>query len=369
MERSMASRMAALASVLLFLVASACGNGDHDDDHDHGHDDAAHRLTVWEEGREAFARYELHQGSGRIEGTLYLSIDDAPLPRPEEGEPSGWIRLGSGSDADEAELVLRAPGRADFELFFGEEDRVTLRAGVLLEDGEEWEVELGTVDRAAGEPDEPDVELAVHDKAGQWRLPFAAEPARRRQVDRTLTGTGRVTADPRHAVRISSPVEGRIGSGDVPLPVVGSRVEAGYPLLSLTPALGGEGSWVDARLAYLQARDAFERARRLQEADAISRTEFQERERTYEARRAGYDAALDAGATGPLRIDDRDDHLRLATARAGVVTRLHVQPGVAVDRGAPLLDLHDPDRLHLDVLAFSDELRELGNITALEIGT
>ena len=363
----MASRPSILAFALALLLA-ACGDGEHDEQHDHDHDHNGHRLTVWEGDREAFAHFEIHEGSGRIEGTLYLSIDHEPLTDPQEGTSVGWIRLGSASDGDESELVLRAPGRADFELFFGESDEATLSAELRLADGESWEVELGVVDRRAGEPSEPAEELAVYEKSSQWRLPFAAELAQRRQVDRTVAGTGRVSADPRHAVTISAPVEGRVGNGEGLLPTVGARLEPGAPLLALAPTLGGEGSWVDARLSYLQARDAFERAQRLLEAEAISRSDFQERERMYEARRAGYEAAMGTGAGASLRIDDRGDHLRLATARAGVVAQLHVHPGATVGRGAPLLDLYDPGHLHLDILAFSDELRELGEITTLEIG-
>ncbi len=361
-----------LLALLALPLVAGCGGADPDaDDHDHGHDHDYHRLTVWDGDLEVFARFELHENSGRIEGTLYLTLENEPMPEPEADEVIGWIRLGSGTevgaDADEAELNLFAPGRARFELFLGDSDRVPLTVGLRWEGGER-EVTLGEVHRYAGDPVSPEVDLREYEKESQWRLSFAASETERRRVAPTVTATGRVGIDQRHALTVTAPVDGEVtGTNGTDLPAPGSRVSVGAPLVRLSPVLTGEGSWVAERTAYFQARDAFQRAQRLREADAISLGEFQTREREYEQRRAGYEGLTGELGGGGLRLQDEGDLLLLSAGRTAVVTQLHVGPGTAVRRGDPLMELHDPDRFWLHLLAYADELDDLGEIAGIEV--
>ncbi|TVP53572.1 MAG: HlyD family efflux transporter periplasmic adaptor subunit [Gemmatimonadales bacterium] len=359
-------RVLVLPTLVALSLVAGCGGAEPDHD-DHDHDHVYHRLTVWDGELEAFARFELHEGSGRIEGTLYLTFEDEPIPEPEADEAVGWIRLGSGAEGDEVELDLFAPGRAGFELFFGDSDRVPLVVGLRWE-GEERELTLGEVDRYAGDPMSPEVDLREYEKESQWRLGFAASETERRTVAPSATATGRVAIDERYALRVSAPVDGEVAGAQVGhLPTPGSRVSVGAPLVRLSPTLTGEGSWVAERTAYLQARDAFERAERLREVDAISLGEFQSREREYEQRRAGYEGLTGELGGGGLRVQDEGDLLRLSAGRTAVVTRLHVGPGTAVRRGDLLLELHDPDRFWLDLLVHADELDGLGEIAGVEV--
>ena len=362
------SRASFLPALLILPLVAGCGGADLDpDDHDHDHDHVYHRLTVWDGDLEAFARFGLHENSGRIEGTLYLTLENEPMSEPEADEAIGWIRLGNGADANETELNLDAPGRARFELFFGDSDRVPLTVGLRWEDGER-EMTLGEVDRYAGDPASPEVDLREYEKESQWRLSFAAWETERRRVAPAVTATGRVGIDERHALKVAAPVDGEvIGTSGADLPAPGSRVSVDAPLVRLSPTLTGEGSWVAERTAYFQARDAFQRAERLREADAISLGEFQSREREYEQRRAGYERLTGERGGGNLQVQDEGDLLQLSAGRTAVVTRLHVKPGAVVRRGDPLMELHDPDRLWLHLLAYADELDDLGEIAGIEV--
>ncbi len=350
------------------LAACAADSEEHDEDHDHD-DHAYHRLTTWDDELEAFARFEVHEGSGRIEGTLYLTVEGDPLARPDDDAEIGWIRLGPAGDGDETPLTLRSAGTADFELFFGERDQATLHTGLRL-NGDERELELGTVPRTAEPPELAEVELRIYGKENQWLLPFAVAEAERRSVDRTARGSGRMEPDPRYALSVTAPVEGEVVGGTDRFRVAtGAHVGSGDPLLELAPSLTGDGSWVGARTAYLQARDAFQRAQRLREADAISVADFQERQREYEVRRAGYERLTGGLGQSGIGIEDGGDILHLNSARAGVVTRVHAAPGRRVAEGEPLLELHDPGRLQLEAFVHPGDMDRLGPVHAIEVAT
>ena len=356
--------------VLLAVGLSACSADPDDHDEDHDHDDHAyHRLTTWDGGLEAFARFEVHEGSGRIEGTLYLTVEGDPLALPDDDSDVGWIRLGPAGEGDEARLTLRSAGMADFELFFGDRYEATLYTGLRL-NTEEREIALGTVERTAEPPELAQVELRTYEKQSQWLLPFEVAEVERRTVERTARGTGRVEPDPRHALSVTAPVDGEVVAGRNAFRVAtGAAVGTGDPLLELAPSLTGEGSWVGARMAYLQARDAFERVQRLRDADAASVTEFQERQREYETRRAGYERLTGALGQSGVEIEDAGDILRLTSARAGVVTQVHTAPGRRVREGDPLLELHDPGRLQLETFLYRDDMDRLGPVHAIEVAT
>jgi membrane fusion protein, heavy metal efflux system len=358
-------KIAMLFIVLLMAGLAACSSNEHDHSADdlHAHDEY-HRLTHWEGDLEVFARYELHDDSGSIEGELFISKGSQPAE-----DAAGSIRiLENGTTAIEQELSSRQNGRFPFELEFRNSDTPVLNVQFRL-NGEEFSIDLGTIDRHADHPEEPDVEdLAELDKPMQWRLAIESGFADYSDIPKVVSGFGTVLYNPNYYREITSPVDGQINSENFSVvPASGTRVQSGDRLVSISPSLTAQNSWIEARLAFQQAKEAYERAQRLIENDAISLREYQEREREFEVRRAGYEH-FTGGGNG-VQVEDGGANLNLISTRSGVIAESHILSGRPIRQGDPLFTLFDPARLWLEVSAYRDELIGMPEITGAEIRT
>ncbi|TVR14888.1 MAG: hypothetical protein EA391_11860 [Balneolaceae bacterium] len=355
-----------MLAVLLMGVLTACGHNDyqHTDDHSHTHHEY-HRLTHWEGNLELFARFELHENSGRIEGELFASMENNPLK-----ELTGQIRfLENGNEASAQELEQTRDGVYPFELFFQDLDEPILNLFFRL-DGDEYSINLGSADRYAGHPEEPGTEDLVElDKPMQWRMSIESAFADYSYLPEVVSGFGTVLYHPQYYQEVTSPVDGHIDSEDFSMmPASGTRVQHGDMLVSISPSLTSEHSWLDTRLAYRQAEEAYERAQRLIENDAISLREFQDREREYNVRRAGYEHYT-SGSTHGVQVHDGGDKLNLSAIHSGVLAETFIAAGRPFHQGDLLFTLFDPARLWVEVMAYRDELMGMPEITGAEIRT
>jgi hypothetical protein len=181
-----------------------------------------------------FARYELHDDSGSIEGELFISKGSQPAE-----DAAGSIRiLENGTTAIEQELSSRQNGRFPFELEFRNSDTPVLNVQFRL-NGEEFSIDLGTIDRHADHPEEPDVEdLAELDKPMQWRLAIESGFADYSDIPKVVSGFGTVLYNPNYYREITSPVDGQINSENFSVvPASGTRVQSGDRLASISPSL------------------------------------------------------------------------------------------------------------------------------------
>ena len=352
---------------VMMLIAGCHGHDhshDHSDEQSHAHDEY-HRLTHWEGNLELFARFELHENSGRVEGDLFVSEDHQPVQ-----ELTGEVRfLENGNVAASQELNRSRDGIFPFELFFQNSDEPVLNVSFQLH-GEEYNISLGTVDRYSGHPEEPDAEEIVElDKPMQWRLGITSAYADVAGIPKTVSGFGTVRYDPGNYLEITSPVDGHIDSDYITMiPASGTRVSTGDRLLSISPPLSSENTWLDYRLSYRQAEEAFERAKRLLENDAISLREYREREREYIVRKNGYEHFTDGSRHG-VQVQDEEGRLTLSAMRNGVIAESFLTAGREIEMGDPLFTIFDPTHLWIEVLAYREELHGLPEITGAEILT
>jgi len=356
--------------ISVMVVIAGCHGHDHSHDHDQSDDhskahDEVHRLTHWEGNLELFARFELHESSGRIEGELFVSEQQQPVQ-----ELTGDIRfLENGNVATSQELNRSRDGIFPFELFFQSSNETVLNVSFRLH-GEEFNLNLGSVDRFAGHPEEPDAQEIVElDKPMQWRLAITSAFADVADIPETVSGIGTVRYDPGNYLEITSPVDGHIDSENITMiPASGTRVRTGDKLLSISPPLSSENTWLDYRLAYRQAEEAFERAEKLLENDAISLREYQEREREYIVRKNGYEH-FTGGSRHGVQVQDEEGRLTLSAIQSGVIAESFLTAGREIEMGQPLFTIFDPSRLWIEVLAYRDELLGLPVITGAEILT
>lgn len=314
---------------------------------------------------EWMVKYELHENSGRIEGELYISQNSSPVRGA-----SGILRFeAEGAVENETEIQHETAGTYHFELFFGDSDTPKLTADISVDD-ETFRIHFGEADRYAGHPHSPADQVVEFEKNRQWMIDFETGSASSRKIPTFVSAIGKAVPDLKHYMEVISPVDGHIDLDDLGImPVVGERIRRGDIITAISPPLTTENSWTLKRLAFIQAEEAYERAKRLIENNAISLREFQLREREYEARRAGYEHFIGHGENGTTHIIDDDDHLYLKAAKNGVVNRVYVTPGRQINSGDPILTLYNPDYLWLELTGYSDELDQLTELLGVEVQT
>lgn len=314
---------------------------------------------------EWMVKYELHENSGRVEGELYITQNSSPVHGA-----TGTIRFESGGIVEsETEIHHETAGIYHFELFFGDSDTADLTAEISA-DGEDHQIHFGVADRYAGHPHLPANEIVEFDKNRQWMIDFETASASIRDIPTFVSAIGKAVPNMKHFMEVTSPVDGHVDPDNFSImPVSGEQIRRGDIITAISPPLNAENSWVQNRLAFIQAEEAYERAKRLIENNAISRREFQLREREYEARRAGYEHFIGHGENGTIHIIDEDDHLYLKAARNGVVERIYATPGRQINSGDPILTLYNPDYLWLELTGYSDELDRLTDLLGVEVQT
>ncbi len=357
---------------LLFslLLLSSCGDHDHNghshgDDQSDDHDHEYHRMTVWEENIEWMVKFELHENSGRIEGELYISENSSPVRGA-----TGTLRFVSGGTVEsETEIHHEAAGIYHFELFFGDTNTPDLRAEISA-GGKTHQIHFGEADRYVGHPHWPAEEVVEFEKNRQWMIDFETGSSSSREMATFVSAIGKAVPDLKHYMEVISPVGGHIDPDDLSImPVAGERIRRGDIITAISPPLTEENSWVQKRLAFIQAEEVFERAKRLIENNAISQREFQLREREYEARRAGYEHFIGHGENGTTHIIDDNDRLHLTATQNGVVEHIYFTPGRQINSGDVILTHYNPDYLWLELTGYSDELEQLKDLLGVEIQT
>ena len=362
-------------------------HNDHNDDHGHEHEHHEHRITTRENQYEFFVKYQVDETSDHIAGVLYISHNHQPVELL-----SGTLHLHPESaDPVQTDLIMANSGVYPFEFPNRDMDGSAL-AVQIDHDGETVETELGRNhfhEREADHSDDipeshhereadrhPDEvpnahqtrRTVVFDKEQQWELQIVTETTAVRDIPNTVAAFGSMTADPQHYREITSPVDGHIyADGQSILPSSGTRIERQDVITSISPSLSAENSWVDRRLTYQQAKEAYDRAERLLANNAISQREYQQREREYETRRAGYEQFMFEKQHQDIQMQDNGDQLSLIAARGGLVDEVFVNPGSYIGSGEVILTLFDPAYLRAELYAYRDELAGMDDIPGVEI--
>lgn len=146
----------------------------------------------------------------------------------------------------------------------------------------------------------------------------------------------------RHAT-ITAPIAGLVDAGSVASsPAPGQRVQRGQVLAYLTASLGESGNALStARAELREARDEYERAKRLVAAEAAPEKRLHEAGIRLQAAREAL-AGLGGSAVSGGRIAVR-------SPIAGVVASRSIAPGGRVEAGAPLFTIVDPSVVWLTV--------------------
>lgn len=159
-----------------------------------------------------------------------------------------------------------------------------------------------------------------------------------------LAASGAVSSRPGSVATLSAPAPARVARIHV---APGDRVARGDPLVAFERG-PFEASFREAEAADRAARQALERAERLEAAGIIPRKEIEQARTT----RAGTETALLVARRA----------LELATLRsplAGVVTRMSATLGASVDANQPLVEVVDPSALEVRLLLSPHDAAEV----------
>jgi len=204
-------------------------------------------------------------------------------------------------------------------------------------------------------------------KEQQWKLDFATEEAQVREIKTAIHTFGEVRPQPASYAEIVSPVEGIISieaAGQLVNP--GQKVQKGQILAVLVPPLAAQDSWAEIYLNYEAARAEFERAKRLEEKNAISGREFEQIRRNYELRKAGI-ANHFGSESSSIQYDAKNHQFQITAPINGIVTNVAILPGQNVDREQKLFSIVNPSTVWLKIELYADQAKKIDNISGASI--
>lgn len=164
---------------------------------------------------------------------------------------------------------------------------------------------------------------------------------------------GTVVADPSASARILAPQAGTVSPPKGGFPRLGQRVETDEILAYLTPTVSAaERASREAELALLE-RDIFLTRQQIKRIELQSGHANQDNSVLLEVRATELEGLLNKKAAIERLFTTRE---AIRAPIAGRVSGIEVSTGLAVDRGTPLFDLVDTDRLLIETLVYDDAL-------------
>ncbi|MDQ2075890.1 efflux RND transporter periplasmic adaptor subunit [Marinimicrobium sp. ABcell2] len=344
-------------ALLFALLISACSDHHHHAD-SHEHELPTREITHFTDTAELFLEFQpLIAGERTALVAHFTRLADY---RPIEQGHLDVVLSGGGEPMERFRIeAQRAPGifrptiapRAD-----GERE---LRL-VLSIDEQEITHELGTITvhasksdaRRARHPSASTGEIGLY-KEQQWRSDFAVAPVQRQPLRNSVSAPARVRAAANGEFVVTAVVSGSVRAvGD--FPALGDPVEKGQVLANLVPRTGEgidhaslDAEQRAARTALELAQATLARVEQLHERGAVSTQHLEEA-------RAEQELAQARLRSAELRLaqlgSEDGGALELLAPLDGIIARVPVAHGAAVDAGSHLFHIVDPRELWLEVL-------------------
>ncbi len=352
---SVASR--AWPALACLALAACAGEHDHAHDDEHGHDNHAHGhdegppsvgITAWSDTLELYAEHPpavvgqlltLAAHVTLLDG--FRALDDARVRLTLDGPAhleteAGMLR--SGIYRLELTPTVAGTYRGRLEIIEGGEGSVDGLELVVYPDAEQ-----------AAEAVPPEGHAISFLKEQQWRVPFATAFATRGAVRPTVEVPGEIDTPPDGSSHVHAPVAGRVLPGRGGFPVPGREVEHGQELatIALTPASPEQSTRAELDVVEAQARREaaqaeLSRMQRLVADQAIPARRVAEAERHLRVSEAAVSAAERARSMYAAASGGRGrGSWRITAPIDGVIDRVDVSPGEAVNANEPLFRIID----------------------------
>ncbi|MCL4693473.1 MAG: efflux RND transporter periplasmic adaptor subunit [Candidatus Hydrogenedentes bacterium] len=297
---------------------------------------------MWTDRFELFVEHQYPVVNSPVQFITHVTNLETLHPR-REGPVTFLIR---GPSGENREHTVDEPARAGIylpDLTFPKVGRWGL-ALRIPQDGEQYLVDLGTIDVYADEhaameaPDPKSFEGISFLKEQQWKILSETEPVERRPLTERLRLSGVVRPVPGKRALVTPPVEGRMMLAGNELPFLGDVVEEGQVLAVLQPVAASAlqtlalelqvkeaevlGQIREAQAALEKADLSLNRTRELYEKKAKSAREVEEAE--FAQRQAA--AELSAARSLMQSYEQAGSDLRTGQAKPSDSTGLPVLP-------------------------------------------
>jgi membrane fusion protein, heavy metal efflux system len=227
-------------------------------------------------------------------------------------------------------------------------------------EGLDESIDIGTVRVFESYDDLPDFtpEAGLGDeisylKEQQWKSEFSTCDASIKPVKPSVSAVAEILPRQQGYVKVIAPVSGILGIRiNKYMAAPGSQVKRGDLVALISPLSGGGNSWQQLKSALNQAKNNFERAKRLKKDGAISIREFENLERQYLLLSAGFPAQGKKASRGNL--------FRVTAPIDGTVEHVPVVLGQQVQRGTALMTIVNTSKVWLKVNLFERDFNRLG---------
>ncbi len=340
--KAIGPRLLALTMLVLATSMVACrdqaSSSEATEDHEHGGGAA---ITLWTESVELFFEHPpLIAGEPGEPWGIHLTFLDDFQPVREGKLTLRFV----GANRSEHAAVAEAPAREGiFTPAPSLADAGVYRLSMTLESPRGVnEIPVGDITVFASNAELPHLEEASNAgisflKEQQWTIPFATARATERNIAHSIAANGEILPVPTAMARVSAPVEGLVGEErDLRTPIPGTWVEAGAPLVVLSP-VPQENAFAAQRARVQRLEREVARAERLHAAEAIPE------KRLVEAR---HDLAVSRAALNAVGGSSEDGYaLTLRAPISGLVIERNVTLGERVSAGEVLYTIVDPSTM------------------------
>ena len=323
-------------------------------------------VTIWTDKTELFMEYPQILVGDSVSFAAHLSFMDNFKP-VEEGKMNLEFKSGANlvsldlnapaqSGIFRPKTVFKTPGIYNLTITFNGRVKDTLQVNNVVVYSNINEIKA---------KEEPGKENPISFlKEQQWKIDFAAEPAKLRKLSNAVKSNGEIISKMNNDVIVSAPFNGIImPEENQAIPVIGTTVCKDSKLAVLTPSAGSDNGanfaakYTSAKSEVDLTKIEFERAKRLYEGNAASLKEMQRAE-------ALYNKALAEFSTIEKYVkpnNGTDFNFAIRAPINGSVEAIYFIPGKEIKAGEPMFRIINSSLIWLKANVPMNEISKLNN--------